>query len=203
MKNAAKQLEFERAAALRDEIQDIRIRVLEQDASVAVLKAAERAASQRRASTPTAKPSERAAATRRPASVGDAERRPRSRRSRSPRSGCCPPARSWWTSTRARRPTCSRASRTPTRTTTRAGWRAGSTGPPGTVASRPTSSSERGHDQGGVDSRVNLAGLRHPIPCPDRGFQGRACREGTRWDSARARLGPAGDRRLPRVMRKW
>jgi excinuclease ABC subunit B len=44
MKNAAKQLEFERAAALRDEIQDIRIRVLEQDASVAVLKKAERAA---------------------------------------------------------------------------------------------------------------------------------------------------------------
>ena len=40
MKNAAKQLEFERAAALRDEIQDIRIRVLEQDASVAVLKEA-------------------------------------------------------------------------------------------------------------------------------------------------------------------
>ena len=63
MKNAAKQLEFERAAALRDEIQDIRIRVLEQDASVAVLKQAERAAAgaDKRA-TPTAKPSERAAA---------------------------------------------------------------------------------------------------------------------------------------------
>jgi excinuclease ABC subunit B len=44
MRNAAKQLEFERAAAIRDEIQDIRIRVLEQDASLAVLKAAERAA---------------------------------------------------------------------------------------------------------------------------------------------------------------
>jgi excinuclease ABC subunit B len=79
MKNAAKQLEFERAAALRDEIQDIRIRVLEQDASVAVLKQAERAAETERAdgdraagtaraaatdrvATPTAKPSERAAA---------------------------------------------------------------------------------------------------------------------------------------------
>ncbi len=65
MKNAARQLEFERAAALRDEIQDIRIRVLEQDASVTVLRAAERAASQSVDAplpSPTAKPSERAAA---------------------------------------------------------------------------------------------------------------------------------------------
>jgi excinuclease ABC subunit B len=44
MKAAAKQLEFERAAALRDEIQQIRLRVLEQDASVTVARAAERAA---------------------------------------------------------------------------------------------------------------------------------------------------------------
>jgi hypothetical protein len=44
MRNAAKQLEFERAAALRDEIQQIRLRVLEQDASVVVGRAAERAA---------------------------------------------------------------------------------------------------------------------------------------------------------------
>ena len=44
MKSAAKQLEFERAAALRDEIQQIRLRVLEQDASVIVARAAERAA---------------------------------------------------------------------------------------------------------------------------------------------------------------
>ncbi len=44
MKAAAKQLEFERAAALRDEIQGIRLRVLEQDASVTVGRAAERAA---------------------------------------------------------------------------------------------------------------------------------------------------------------
>jgi excinuclease ABC subunit B len=62
MKNASRQLEFERAAALRDEIQDIRIRVLEQDASVAVLKAAEKAAKRGPANSPTAKPSERAAA---------------------------------------------------------------------------------------------------------------------------------------------
>ncbi|OGN82347.1 MAG: excinuclease ABC subunit B [Chloroflexi bacterium GWC2_73_18] len=43
MRAAAKRLEFERAAALRDEIQAIRLRVLEQDASVAVARAAERA----------------------------------------------------------------------------------------------------------------------------------------------------------------
>jgi hypothetical protein len=44
MKAAAKQLEFERAAAIRDEIQQVRMRVLEQDASVVVARAAERAA---------------------------------------------------------------------------------------------------------------------------------------------------------------
>ena len=44
MKAAAKQLEFERAAAIRDEIQQIRFQVLEQDQSVVVARAAERAA---------------------------------------------------------------------------------------------------------------------------------------------------------------
>jgi hypothetical protein len=44
MRAAAKELEFERAAALRDEIQQIRLRVLEQDQSVIVAQAAERAA---------------------------------------------------------------------------------------------------------------------------------------------------------------
>ncbi len=44
MRSAAKELEFERAAALRDEIQQVRLRVLEQDASVTVGRAAERAA---------------------------------------------------------------------------------------------------------------------------------------------------------------
>jgi excinuclease ABC subunit B len=70
MRAAARQLEFERAAALRDEIADIRMRVLEQDASVAVLKAAERAAAAGQADgagtrpggRPTARPSERTAA---------------------------------------------------------------------------------------------------------------------------------------------
>jgi excinuclease ABC subunit B len=67
MRAAARQLEFERAAALRDEIQDIRRRVLEEDASVAVLRGAERAASgaadARRVSA-AARPSERASARR-------------------------------------------------------------------------------------------------------------------------------------------
>ena len=40
MKAAAKQLEFERAAALRDEIQQIRLRVLQEDASITVGRAA-------------------------------------------------------------------------------------------------------------------------------------------------------------------
>jgi len=44
MKAAAKQLEFERAAALRDEIQQVRLRVLQEDASISVGRAAERAA---------------------------------------------------------------------------------------------------------------------------------------------------------------
>ena len=44
MRAAAKELEFERAAAIRDEVQQIRLRVLEQDASIIVGKAAERAA---------------------------------------------------------------------------------------------------------------------------------------------------------------
>ena len=50
MRAAAKELEFERAAALRDEIQQIRFRVLEQDASITVGRAAERAASEARGS---------------------------------------------------------------------------------------------------------------------------------------------------------
>ena len=50
MKAAAKELEFERAAALRDEIQQIRLRVLEQDQSVVVGRALEIAAKARPAS---------------------------------------------------------------------------------------------------------------------------------------------------------
>src|SRR3954451_25139720 len=44
MRLAAKELEFERAAALRDEIQQIRLRVLDQDQSAIIARAAELAA---------------------------------------------------------------------------------------------------------------------------------------------------------------
>jgi excinuclease ABC subunit B len=44
MRSAAKQLEFERAAALRDEIQQIRLRVLDQDQSAIIARSAELAA---------------------------------------------------------------------------------------------------------------------------------------------------------------
>src|ERR1035437_6585138 len=43
MRRDARSLEFERAAALRDEVQQIRLRVLDEDASAAVARAAERA----------------------------------------------------------------------------------------------------------------------------------------------------------------
>jgi excinuclease ABC subunit B len=46
MRTAAKELEFERAAALRDEIQQIRLRVLDEDQSTIVGRAAERAGRQ-------------------------------------------------------------------------------------------------------------------------------------------------------------
>ena len=66
MRAAARELEFERAAALRDEIQGIRLRVLEEDASLTIGRAAERAADAAAAPAkrPTAKPTERAAAMR-------------------------------------------------------------------------------------------------------------------------------------------
>ncbi|HMJ79787.1 MAG TPA: excinuclease ABC subunit UvrB, partial [Candidatus Dormibacteraeota bacterium] len=44
MREAARNLEFERAAAIRDQVQEIRLRVLEEDASVTVARAAEAAA---------------------------------------------------------------------------------------------------------------------------------------------------------------
>ncbi|HEU6440437.1 MAG TPA: excinuclease ABC subunit UvrB [Terriglobales bacterium] len=44
MRQAARSLEFERAAALRDEVQEIRLRVLDEDASAEIGRAAERAA---------------------------------------------------------------------------------------------------------------------------------------------------------------
>jgi excinuclease ABC subunit B len=61
MKEAAKNLEFERAAALRDQAQEIRLRVLEQDASIVVGRAAERAAERAARERAARRPTERAA----------------------------------------------------------------------------------------------------------------------------------------------
>jgi hypothetical protein len=61
MRNAAKNLEFERAAMLRDEIQQVRLRVLDQDASTTVARAAEAAATR-----PAGSSGSRSTSTRRP-----------------------------------------------------------------------------------------------------------------------------------------
>ncbi|HEY7969351.1 MAG TPA: helicase-related protein, partial [Candidatus Limnocylindrales bacterium] len=61
MRAAARELDFERAAALRDEIQAIRLRVLEQDESLVVGRAAERAAASRGAGLTAAADRKRAA----------------------------------------------------------------------------------------------------------------------------------------------
>ena len=65
MRAAAKNLEFERAAVLRDEIQQIRLRVLEEDASADVAKAAERAGRDA-GEAPRGAAGSRATSTRRP-----------------------------------------------------------------------------------------------------------------------------------------
>ena len=75
MRNAAKNLEFERAATLRDEIRQIRLRVLDQDASTTVERAAEAAAGAPQVpagsvgsrSTSTRRPGQRPAAASAPA----------------------------------------------------------------------------------------------------------------------------------------
>ncbi len=64
MRNAAKNLEFERAATLRDEIREIRLRVLDQDASTTVERAAEAAAREPR--VPAGSAGSRSTSTRRP-----------------------------------------------------------------------------------------------------------------------------------------
>jgi hypothetical protein len=66
MRNAARNLEFERAAVLRDEIQQIRLRVLEQDASAEVARAAERAGAGEGRALPRGAAGSRATSTRRP-----------------------------------------------------------------------------------------------------------------------------------------
>jgi excinuclease ABC subunit B len=66
MRAAAKNLEFERAAVLRDEVQQIRLRVLEEDASTEVGRAAERAGREGDGSSPRGASGSRATSTRRP-----------------------------------------------------------------------------------------------------------------------------------------
>ena len=66
MRAAARNLEFERAAVLRDEIQQIRLRVLEEDASADVARAAERAGRASGESTARGAAGSRATSTRRP-----------------------------------------------------------------------------------------------------------------------------------------
>ncbi len=198
MRSAAKQLEFERAAALRDEIQDIRRRVLEEDASVAVLQARPSGrppghADARRA-TASARPSERAARPQGRAAAGAPPRWRASRRWRSPRSRSCRPARSRWTSTKAPPRTSSRASRTRTRTSTRAGWRAGSTDPPGTAASRPTSSS--GPARGPASPLKQPRGAGVTLTGPDDRSIAHPQRLRVQGAAAACLSGPDGDDRL-------
>ncbi len=66
MKNAARNLEFERAAVLRDEVQQIRLRVLEEDASADVARAAERAGRVSTEAPAAGSSGSRATSTRRP-----------------------------------------------------------------------------------------------------------------------------------------
>jgi excinuclease ABC subunit B len=66
MRAAAKNLEFERAAVLRDEVQQIRLRVLEEDASTEVGRAAELAGRAGNGSSPEGAAGSRATSTRRP-----------------------------------------------------------------------------------------------------------------------------------------
>ena len=79
MRAAARELEFERAASLRDEIQQIRLRVLEEDASVIVAAPRKRAREAKSEKQASAKPSERVAAMN-SGNVAAAARSPRTRR---------------------------------------------------------------------------------------------------------------------------
>ena len=159
MRAAAKELEFERAAALRDEIQQIRLRVLDEDQSAIIARSAELAAQRTpsRSGRPGARP------PRRGAGAGGARARGRVGHGR------CRPARSrrrrralTRTRPRARRRTGCRASATSTRIR-RAGRRAGWTARPGTARSPRTSSAARGRARrGGAASQTPAAGRSGP-----------------------------------------
>ena len=209
MKAAAKQLEFERAAALRDEIQQIRLRVLEEDASITVGRAAERAAGDGAIATGAGltgaadrgagRRGAAAAAAAGPAHGGHERRR------------SCPPTRSRPTTSTAYR----RARRIDENTRRRlaaghprrargrrrAGRRAGSTGRPGTGRSRRTSASapasarDAAADARGADVR-SAAGPRSWAEGPlGRGRDGWLGVAGCSWTAARRRAGSGGCRR--------
>ena len=141
MRAAAKELEFERAAALRDEIQDIRLRVLEEDASVkrrARGREGSRAGPKPLPARPTAKPTERVAAQKAGQRRGRRALRGATASGLEVTSVTVLPAEEEPADTldgqtrstlptRAPPPIGCRASATSTRATTRAGWRAGST----------------------------------------------------------------------------
>ena len=146
MRSAAKQLEFERAAAIRDEIQQVRLRVLEQDQSIIVARAASGRAGGRcgrwrgrgglgsgdvLASAATRRRAERAAASAGPRSRSRASRSCQPMRNRSTRSTACPARTAAMRRVGRSQRSCSRASATST-TTTAAGRRAGWSGRRGT-----------------------------------------------------------------------
>ena len=169
MRAAAKELEFERAAALRDEIQQVRLRVLQEDQSVIVGRAAEIAAAARPATHGRRE-------TRRPDRAGGAG--PRGRVGYGPARPARSPAAPRRLGTGERTPTGRAPPRTGcpgsgTSTKTRpAGRPAGWTGPPGTARSPRTSGSEPG------PARGDVAADRRRRSSPARARMGLCCDSG-------------------------
>ena len=172
MRAAAKQLEFERAAALRDEIQQIRLRVLQEDASIRVGRAAERArpgtASDGARPDRRGRPGARrvAAATAAALAAGPSMEvtsvdGPARRRG----AGATTLDGEHRASTRTPSPTGCRGSATSTRTTA-AGRPAGSTGRPGTGPSRRTSASAPASARDAAGTRRRISRTAKPRHTP-------------------------------------
>ena len=200
MKSAAKQLEFERAAALRDEIQQIRLRVLQEDASITVGRAAERAAkdsSNGRGLTGAADRARgrRGAAAAVAAGSGDGgHQRDRPGGRRGTRRTTSTASRASPASTRAPSPTGCPGSATSTRTRP-AGRPAGSIGRPGTGPSRPTSGSGRASGQaaGGEGDAAALVDRRRDLDGRGRPWLGRLAAGVAGWGRDRGRGGRGRD----------
>ena len=170
MRSAAKELEFERAAALRDEIQQIRLRVLDEDQSAIIARAAELAAQR----TPMRSGRGARARARQPVGVGAARGRAVARLAE-------PELRRTWIPMRRRRvrgrpvtvlpagvdPRESARPRAPRRTgcpasatstrTRAVGRPAGSIARPGTAPSPRTSAAARAHDRRAAADRGSAA----------------------------------------------